>query len=321
MKPFWLIPVLLIAVIALMSPVSAVTVTAEDVSSYSVVADEGMVIYQIIVNDLPIGTNQTHTLNYNGQTFLLTIGTYTEYGIWKNADISLTLPNGSVQTAHTSASTIVGNYKTTIQPVFAQAQSGTIAFLTIDLMIGISPAGAQFSTQPMGWNPSSAIPFSAASGNLGASSDVYVIEMTKADFQNNVVAYNPVYGLTNLGADVFQWTWAGILGFISMIPVIGPIAVGLLEVMGGVLGTGYFWLVFVVSNFPAILGGVECLILMMAVINAGSGKNSFSRLGKNIVSYNARFLYAVVTLVELVFNWTVRIVEMVASVVNALKPI
>jgi hypothetical protein len=106
-----------------------------------------------------------------------------------------------------------------------------------------------------------------------------------------------------------------------MIPVIGPIAVGLLEVMGGVLGTGYFWLVFVVSNFPAILGGVECLILMMAVINAGSGKNSFSRLGKNIVSYNARFLYAVVTLVELVFNWTVRIVEMVASVVNALKPI
>ena len=320
MTPRWISLVFLLGIL-MIGPAAALQVTAEQVSSYSVVAENDMVIYQIIINNLPIGTNQTHTLTYNGQTFLLEIETYTDYGIWRNADITLTLPNETVQTAHTSATTIVGDYKTTIQPVFAQAQSGTVAFLTIDLMIGVNPAGAQFSTQPMGWNPSSAIPFSAASGNLGASTDVYITEMSKADFQDNVVNYNPVYGLTNLGSQVFQWTWAAVLGFLGMIPVIGPVAVQLFEVMGNILTTGIYWVVFIVENFPAILGGVETLILMMAVINAGTGKNQFKKLGQNLVSYNAMFLYGIVTVVEWIYNWTLSLVRTVTDIVKSLKPL
>lgn len=320
MTPRWIVLVSLLFLL-LAGPAAALQVTAEDVSSYSVVAEEGMVIYQIIINNLPIGTNQTHTLNYNGQTFLLEIGTYSDYGLWKNADITLTLPNGTVQTAHTSATTIVGDYKTTIQPVFAQAQSGTVAFLTVDLMIGVNPAGAQFSTQPAGWNPSSAIPFSSASGNFEQATDVYVTEMTKTEFQDNVVNYNPVYGLTNLGSQIFQWTWNAVLGFMGMIPVIGPIAVQLFEVMGNILITGIYWVVFIVANFPAIIGGIETLILMVSVINAGTGKNQFKKLGQNLVSYNAMFLYGIVCVVEWVYNWTLSLIQTVAQIVSSLKPL
>ena len=304
---------------------AAITVTANDVTEYSVAAESGMVIYKIIINDLPFGTNQTHTLFYNGQPMLLTIGTYTEYAIWKNADISLTLPNGSVQTAHTSATTIVGNYKTTVQPVVrmdsSQLNSGTIAFLTVDLMIGVNPVGVRFSTQPSNFNPSGAIPFTSASGELGAPTDVYVYEVTEADFHGTIENYNPAAGLGDLGSAIFQWTWTSILGFVNMIPVVGPIMVGLIEVMGNILGTGYFWLYFIVANFPAVLCGVECLILMMAVINAGTGKNTFKKLASNVYQYNVAFIRGLIGITEIVWGWTRTFVQVITDIVQALKPI
>ena len=321
MKPFWLIPVLLV-VLAVSPGVSAVnsTLTAEGVSSYSFVADSGMVIYQITVNDLPIGANQSHTFNVGSNIYLLTVGTYEEWG-WRNADISLTMPNGTVQTAHASGPAIFASkYKTQIQYVFPQIYSMEGAF-SINLFIGMTPASASFYTAPSNWNPSTALAFTAASGNFDQPTTIYLEEMSEEDFKNNVVKYNPLYGLSHLGSQIFQWTWDTILGFLNMIPVIGPIAVSLIEIMGGILGVGWYWLLFTVQNFPAILFGVETLICMMAVINAGKGSKSLGKLGKNIVSYNAMFLYAIVVLVELVFNWTVKIVEMITSIVQALKPI
>lgn len=319
--PRWIPSILFCILLIVGAPVSALQITANSVSSYSVAAEDGYVIYEIIINNLPIGTNQTHVLNYNGQSFLLEINTYSEYGLWKNADITFTMPNGTVQTAHTSATTIVGDYKTTIQPVFAQAQSLTVAFLTVDLTIGLSPASAQFSTSPLGWSPKNAIPFSSASGNFGAATDVYVTEMTTTDFQNNVVQYNPVYGLTNLGSQVFQWTWNGVLGFINMIPVIGPVFVQFLDLIGTVLPSVFFWLYFVVANFPMVLCGAECLIFMMAVINAGKGKNSLGKLARNVYQYNVAFVVGVIALVNIVKDWSISIVQTVAAAVSALKPI
>lgn len=321
MKPLWLIPVLLVLLIAAPG-VSAVnsTLTAEGVSTYTFVASSGMVIYQITVNDLPIGANQSHTLNVGGNPYLLTIGTYEEWG-WRNAVISLTMPNGTVQTAHASGPAIFASkYKTTIQYVWPQSYSAEAAF-SINLFIGLTPTSASFYTSPSNWNPSTSLAFTSASGNFDQPTTIWVEQISEEDFKNKITKYDPLNGIWNLGGQIFQWTWDGVLGFLYMIPVIGPIAVSMIDVMGGVLGTGYYWLLFTVQNFPAILFGVETLICMMAVINCGKGPKSLGKLGSNLVAYNAMFLYAIVTLVELVFNWTVRIVEMIAAVVNALKPI
>ena len=301
-------------------PVSAITMTAEGVSSYSMVADEGMVIYQITVNDLPLGTNQTHTLNVGSSAYLLEIETYKELG-FNNAEITLTTPNGSVQTYHTSALGILtSNYKTNIQYVYPQSYSGSTYF-TISLVIGLTPeATASFNAGATGWNPANSLAFTAASGNLGGQTTVYIEEMSAKDFEENVVNYNPLYGLSNLGSQVFQWTWDRILGFISMIPIVGPTMVILIGTMGGIISTGVYWLVFVVSNFPAVLCGVECIILMMAVINA-PGKNSFKKLASNIYKYNGAFVLGIIGLVEMVWSWTRTFVEMIATIVQALKPI
>lgn len=319
MNPRSFIPVLLLLLI-LAGPAAALTITAEGVSSYSTVAEDGYVIYQITVNDLPIGTNQTHVLMANGQPYLLTIGTYEEWG-YRNADVSLTLPNGSVQTAHVSAlGILVSRYKTTIQYVFPQSYSGT-DYWTIHLVLGLTPTTASFNAGAMGFDPSTSLAFTSASGELGDSTDIFIEEMSAEEFEENVVNYNPVYGIGNLGSQVFQWSWNAVLGFISMIPVIGPVMVNLINTMGGIISVGYYWLNFVVSNFPAILCGVEALILMMAVINAGNGKNSFSRLARNFYRYNLAFMLGAIGLANTVWNWTRTGIILVAKVVEALKPI
>lgn len=314
----WLFPVLVC--LLLIGSASAVTRTFPDISSYSFTAEPGMVIYQITVNDLPIGTNQTHTLVAGTTVYLLKIDTYDQWG-YKNADITLTSSNGTVQTAHVSAlGLLINNYKTDIQYVFPQSYSGS-GITTINLVLGLTPVSASFNAGAMGWNPANSIAFTAASGNLGGSTTVYIEQMTATDFAKNVQSYNPLYGIGNLGSQVFQWTWDRVLGFIGMIPVIGPIMVNLINVMGGVITEGYFWLLFIIQNFPAILCGVESLILMMSVINAGSGKNSMGKMAKNFYSYNISFIHGLIFLVETVKNWTVSIIEMVSSVVSALKPV
>ena len=321
MIPRWILPVLLC--IMILSPVVSAdsrTLTAPGVSSYSMTADNGYVIYQITIDDLPIGTNQTHTLTAGGATYLLEIGTYDEWG-YKNADISFTLPNGTVQIDHVSTlGILITGYKTSIQYVFPQSYSGSF-ISTVHLTMGLVPLSASFNAGAMGWNPSTALAFTAVSGNLGGTTTVYIEEMTVSDFQKNVVNYNPVYGITNLGSQVFQWTWDAVLGFIGMIPVIGPVMVNLINTMAGIISTGFFWLNFVVSNFPAILCGVEALILMMAVINAGKGKNSFGKLAGNFYRYNLALILGCIGLANTVWDWTRTAVEMIASVVNALKPI
>lgn len=296
------------------------TLTAEGVSSYSMQADPGFVIYQITVNDIPIGTNQTHTFNTASGVYLLTIGTYDQWG-WKNADVSLTLPNGSVQTAHCAAlGLLINSYKTDIQYVFPQAYSAA-GPLSISLVLGLTPVTASINSGALGWNPANALAFTAVSGNVGGKTTIYIEEMSMADFQNNVLKYNPLYGIKNLGSQVFQWIWDANLGFINMIPVIGPIMVSLIEIMGNVIGEGYFWLIFTIRNFPVILAGVESLILMFAVINAGSGKNSLGKLARNVYTYNLAFVLGLIGLTNIVWGWTKSAVEMVSLIVQALKPI
>ncbi|MFA4859165.1 hypothetical protein [Methanoregula sp.] len=305
----------------LVSPAMAInsTASAMSVSQYSIQAPDNYVIYQIIVDPVPMGTNQSHVLNYNGATFLLTIGSAQSYGIFNEFDIALTYPNGSLSSKHVSTTRIsLGNYKTTIQPVFSQAQSLNNAYLTIDLQVGLTPVSAEFNTQPAGWLASSAIPFSSASGNLGVSTNVFCEMMTLDDFQNNVVNYNSLWGLKNLGSTVFQWTYEMVLGFISNIPVIGPLFIQLLTLLGIVLTEMSFWAVFIVTNAPAIILSLETLIIILSVVN--TGKNApLRKVLSNIYQYNVACINGFFTLIELLRGWIISLIEVITSIVQAMK--
>lgn len=295
-----------------------ITQSVSQVGSYSVTAEPGYVIYEIIVEDLPIGANQSHVLNYRGQSFLLEIATSSTLYLIKNVDVTLTMPNGSVQTAHTSATWYSGNYRTLIQPV--DDLSTDIFSLKIDLLIGLAPASAQFYTTPVGWTVPSTIPFASASGSFDAPSDVKVKQKTLQEFDRDIANYNAP-GLDDWLDSLSKWTWNAILGFINKIPVLGPVIVVFIDLAGIILTQFSYWLSFIVLNFPAILLSIETMIMMMAAINAGSGKRSLGRLAHNIYEYNVAVIHGFIYFADVVRGWIATIIEIVTSIVNALKPI
>ena len=326
MKAFAIVLMLVMAAIVV-APASAITIPAEDVNSYSYTAENGYVIYKIDIDNLPIGSNQTHVLYYGGYPYLLEVETWSEWGLWKNALITFTMPNGSVQTASTSASTIVGNYKTVIQPTFradsSQLQGLTAAFLKVDLNIGLTPVSAQFSTQPAGYNPETSLPFKSASGqfsNLGLS-DVYVYVITEKEFTDTVANYNPTAGLGDLGSAVFQWTWAAVLGFFYAIPVIGPYIVTYINYVAIAIVFVSFWVGFLIFNAPALVFGAEILIFAFSVINAPSGVKAFGAIFSNLWKYNVALVKVFVGGFNVMKELVSTIVDLVTKVVEALKPI
>lgn len=307
------------------------TVPAYGVSQYSVTTSPGNVIYEILVDPVPMGINQSHYLNYNGAQFLLTVGTAQSWTIYHDFDISLTYPNGTVFTNHERwIGVSSGSYKLDIQPVYYHAQSLNPTF-AVYVNVGLNPLKTEFNTMtgdaigdPLSSNilAVNAIPFTTASGSLGAVTNVFVYEIPQQEFKDHISTFDPYGGLSELGNTIFQWAWASILGFLNMIPVIGPLMITFISIAGGVLTQLIFWLSFLVANFWGIVLGIETLILMMAAINAKRGKKiRLGLLAGNIYNYNVAMVHGFVWVFDTARVWLVSIIDTITNIVNGLKPI
>lgn len=305
-------------------PVQAVRMEALQVSQYTFDAPEGNVIYQILIDSVPMGTNQSHTLTVGSATYLLEVKSSNPYGIFYNFDIDWTLPNGTTQTIHKSITRLPGaGYKTVIQPVYMQAESAYFVLMTVDLEIGTTnqTVSAGLNTNPMGWNPSDAIPFTSAAGEFSNTpTNVYLYSMTSADFVRHVVTYDPVYGLANLGSTVFQWAWEAVLGFINQIPVIGPQFVSIILVLGAVLQEFIIWITWIISNLPLVIAALEITIMMLAVVNGGTNPNP-AKVMRNIYRYNVSVVQGFIWSIGIVYTWAREFIKLIADVVGALKPL
>ena len=324
----WKIPILLAIAAVLffltMPPVSAVEMRAMDIPSYSFDAPAGTAIYQILVDQLPMGANQSHTFKCGDATYFLKIETSNPYSIYYDFDISFTFPNGSTQKLHKSVTRMPGaGYKTNIQPVYTQAETLSFVVWTIDLEVGTSNQSvkADINTGPAGWSPSDAIPFTSAAGEFGNhKTNVFLYDMSISDFQNHVVKYDPVFGLSNLGSTVFQWTWETVLGFINQIPGIGPQLSTILELTAAIIAEIVFWLVWIVVNLPMILAAAEVTIFVCAFIFAEKNPKPETVL-KNFFNYNKAAVLGFIWLFEKVYDWSIRFITMVATVIRALNPL
>jgi hypothetical protein len=297
---------------------------ALQVSQYTFDAPAGNVIYQILIDSVPMGTNQTHTLTVGSATYLLDIKSSNPYGIYYDFDIGWTLPNGTTQTIHKSITRLPGaGYKTVIQPVYMQAESAYFVLMTVDLEIGTTnqSVSAGLNTNPAGWNPSDAIPFTSAAGDFsGTPTNVYLYSMTSADFVAHVVTYDPVYGLTSLGSVVFQWAWDSVLGFINQIPIIGPQFVSIILVLGAVLQEFIIWITWIISNLPLVIAALEITIMMLAAVNAGNKPNP-AKVMRNIFRYNVSVVQGFIWCIGIVYTWAREFIMLIAGVVGALKPL
>lgn len=327
LKPYWriaLIGFIITLFYLTLPPAQAVEMKALQVSQYSFDASAGNVIYQILVDQVPMGTNQTHTLTVGSATYFLNIESSNPYGIYYDFDIAWTLPNGTTQNIHKSITRLPGaGYKTVIQPVYTQAESDYFVLMTVDLEIGTTnhSVTAGLNAGPGGWNPSDAIPFTSASGQFsGTPTNVYLYSMSSADFVKHVVTYDPVYGLTNLGSTVFQWAWDNILGFISQIPIVGPQFVSIILILGAIVQVFIIWIVWIVQNWMMILASIEITIGMLAVIFAEKSPKP-KTVAKNIYRYNIAVVTGFIWSFNLVYTWTREFITMVATVARALNPL
>ena len=290
-----------------------------DTSEYNFVAPDNYVIYEIDIGALPMGANQTHSLVYDGTTFTLEIGSVQSYVIYHTFDVTLTYPDGSVETTRKTTTRISGgSYQTKIQPVFTQSESGYNAYVTVNLEVGLSPLKAAVGTAGLSeseWDPSTAIPFTSASGTLGSATDVSLYTISSEDFENWIRNYDPWYNASSLLDDIFEWAWSGILAFLNAIPVIGPLAVTFLTYAGSILSVLIFWLGFIVNNFPAIVLTVETVIMFAALINS---RNTLQSLLKNWLNYNISAIKGLLWFLDLVRGWVVSLVQMFADIVHSL---
>ena len=302
------------------------TITATDVSQYSMSASYDHYIYQIIIDSLPIGTNQTHVLNSNGATFLLNIKSWNEYVIYNNFEVSMTYPNGTTEVIHALTTRVSdGTYKTTIQPIWSQLQSMTPAW-KVDLIVSTNPTTVSFNsyvTSPGGVIPGSnttqPIPFTSVSGEFsGQRTTVYAYEISKQGFQDEITDYNPFN--TGIWGDFFKWTWSAVLGFFGMIPIIGPMFVTVMEFIYTIAAQMIFWIAYIITNSWLIIGGLEVLIAMMAFLLAGK-RPTPERVVKKWVNYNVRAVKGFIYYVDILYHWLREFINTVANVVNGLKPI
>jgi hypothetical protein len=262
-----------------------------------------------------MGKNQTHYLNYNGATFVLTIESAQSNIVYHDFYITLVYPNGTSDYKHVSTTRIsAGNYRTTIQPVFTQLAGGYNAYMTVDLELGLSPVTTGMGASPVGYDASTSIPFTRASGTYGASTTTHVYEISEDEWQKSIVNYNPIGNVPSLANEILAWMWSGALAFLNAIPVIGPLAVTLLGYAGGIASGLLFWLGFIYNNWPAILLTVEALILMAVVMTGGS----LEKCCKNYVLYHVAFIKGISWVANQVKEWILRFVEVIANIVAAL---
>ncbi|MFA5346785.1 MAG: hypothetical protein WC294_01495 [Methanoregula sp.] len=304
------------------------TIDATDVSQYSASASQGNWIYGVTIDSLPVGTNQTHVLNFKGATYLLEINSVNSWVVNNDFWITLTHPNGTSEIVHTSHSSPFHTYKTKIQPVYAHREG--YAILQFELDLGVSPMNVRFSDLTdtttifdNAINPTditTAIPFTSVSGQFsGETTSVYIYECTEKQFLDDIKTGNLLPNL-NLVGEVFEWTWGAILAFVGMIPVLGPMLITVMGFIGIVGGVIIFWISYVIINSPRIIAGGELLILVFSFLLAGKHPTP-ERFVKNLVNYNIAAVGGFIWIVGTVYDWTRSFIEMISGIVQALKPI
>lgn len=316
----------LVVVLALMVviplPVAAfdtTTLEAKDVSSYTLSASPNSYIFEIIIDSLPVGTNQTHIMNFNGLTYMLEIETVHSYGVNNDFWVTMTYPNGTSETVEAGQTSVFQTYKTKIQPVYMQLQGFTM--LQIDLAIGTNPTQVTFSDLEFAsYDMKTAIPFTSATGSFsGQTSTVYAYQCSKYDFENSIVK-GDLLGNLNILGQFFAWSWEAVLAFINMIPVIGPQFATVMVFVYTIAAQAIYWISYIVRNSWLIIGGLEVIIAMMAFLLSGK-RPTPERVIRKWADYNVRAVKGFIWSVDFVYRWLREFINMIANVVNGLKPI
>ncbi|UUX92079.1 hypothetical protein [Methanoplanus endosymbiosus] len=295
--------------------------TLEDIQTFSFEAPEGLLLSGLRVSNLPAGGNFSGNFNAYGDNYLLTVGSYQEWGWW-NFDIDCQYPNGTTQSIHLSKLAPFSlDYDLNVQPWVTQ----TDWMLDVDVSVSVLPLQAVFPAE-VGANPfmtiegSSAmasIAFANITGTTTDPADVTIFISTPEEFkeqqENNWLA--------KIGATVdlfFQWTWDNILNFAADIPYIGKYLETGLTLAEIIISEVFFWFSLIFIEYPELTFlTMEFFILGDALISTRTLSSLVRKVVQNHIAF-VEFMYSMIVRAIELFS---RLITVITEIIQSLKPI
>ncbi len=283
----------------------------EDVPSFDyTVSGTDLVISQVNLYDLREGVT-TVNLDAYGQLYVLELNCTRSWGWW-TWDVSLTYPNGTVSTESLSnLAPAAMDYDCFIQYFFTDNDW----VLDADIYVDLLPMKVTYGGTPL---DREILVFSSVSGSTPNPADIKIYLVTPDELEkvkNNDVLYQ--FGEYISG--IWVWSWNGILWFMEQVPVIGPYLAALLELSGAAIGEIVAWGQFLLDNIEVILMFVEGLILADALLSTRS--RALMPLLRRIVDNHVRVLKFTLWLLDVAIMLFTRLIQVIAQIVQTIKPL
>lgn len=315
------------------SPAGAVEEISQDTVksfSFSVNGSEGIFITGFDANNIGPNFNYSATFDNYGYIYQLDIISSKSWGWW-DFDVSLTNPNGTVETQH------LKEFAPVIQCCdihFQHALSNTdmLEFTDVDIYTGFIPLTASF-TNPISSDSDLAdiLPDEYSYERLAFSevifcctnyADVIAYVSTYEEFeaqkQESISAY-----ANELLSDVFSWTWDHIISFVEKIPGIGPQFATALIISTFIISEIFFYfnLLFIEYIETTILT-IEFFIMTYTIrmTRARDPIRYALLLVKNTVQNHITIVEFIIDKSTLAVTLVMRIISAVAGAINAIKP-
>lgn len=305
---------LLLCAALLAAPVAAVeNIEYTDARILNVEAPEDGVISSIICADIPAGGDISLNLNAYGEMYLLTIDESGSWGWW-DFNVTCVYPNGTaVSKSLSTLRPFAQDYDLTLQPYWISSVNSM--YFDVDVNVGLIPLTATFQDA---YNPTTVqdLAFSQVSGSFSQPTDVTVFIASAKEWETQA-SDDPTGALSEALSDFFSWTWDQILVWVGKIPVIGPLFIETIDIVGTTITETYFWISLYFQYWPLLVLLLEFWFISDAMMSTHSLLGLLKRLIKNHV----KFFEGLLKFIEISANLIKGIVNAISAIVNALKPI
>lgn len=289
----------------------------EHVKTFSLEAPEGLTFSGIDLSNLDANSNTTIYMHQSQGTYTFQINSTKTYGTYFKFNVSVTSPNGTVQSKELSTVALLNrNYDLHIQHYYTLWNETFVdESYDLDVYATLSPLSTSFDfISPEGYNVES---FHKVSAESTSYYDIilYAVTGEELDAQQKNKIFAPV---TEALSDAFTWTWEMVVATIAKIPYIGGYLSGILILTALTLDSIIFYgNLFVVEYIETTILTFEFFVLSYAFTRKGRLWVKF----KKVVDCHIRLVEFVLNVGEKLIGGFTKIVSAIAQIIQALKPI
>lgn len=296
----------------LIAPAGAVEeVTQTHIKTFDIPTTQDLSISGLEMYDLDPNSNTSFVFNSYGKLYYLNVTSSKSWGWW-DFDLSLTNPNGTVETKHLQTLAPAAlDWDFYLQYYFV----GTDTVFDLDVYAALLPLSANLSTP----NPtlSDVMQFSNVACNSSSYFDTKLYLTTQEEFEKQKEQAISLQ-LQEAASDVFSWSWNTLLSFIEKIPLVGGHISAILVLTTMTISSIIFYtkLLFIDYSETTFLT-IEFFILSYSFTKKGT----FWSQIKRVVDTHVKLIEIIISTAQAAVNLFSSIVQMVTSIVNSLKPV